>query len=114
MRVLLRELPLMLRDMLAQTLAKEPGVEIISEPPLPLTPPPSAAPPDVVIVGTDDPDVNGATALLRRWPLSRVLLISATGERGHLVELQPRRTSLGEMSLADLLRVVTREAGRRN
>jgi chemotaxis response regulator CheB len=113
MRVLLRELPLMLRDMLAQTLANEPGVEIISEP-LPALTPPSAAPPDVVIVGTLDPDVNGATALLHRWPLSRVLMISATGQRGSLVELQPRRTSLGEMSLADLVRVVTREARRRS
>jgi DNA-binding NarL/FixJ family response regulator len=112
MRVLLRSLPVMLRDMVAQALASQPGVEVISEPPLPAPDPVTLQVPDVVIVGTDDPDVNGSSAVLHRWPHSRVLLISASGERGSLVELQPRRTSLGDMSMADLLGVVTRAAER--
>ena len=112
MRVLLRGLPLMLRDILVRSLADQPDVEIISEPPPPPLEPLAAASPDVVIVGTDDPDASGTSAVLHRWPQSRVLLISASGQRGSLVELQPRRTSLGEMSLSKLLEVVTRVARR--
>jgi DNA-binding NarL/FixJ family response regulator len=105
MRVLLRKLPAMLREVLAQALASHPGVEIVDEPPLPPLAEPSS--PDVVIVATEDPDANGAPALLRRWPQSRVLMISASGDRSSLVELQPHRTSFGEMSLAQLVSVVT-------
>lgn len=113
MRVLLRELPLMLRDMLAQSLANQPHVELIDEPPVPPPDPHATTAPDMVIVGTDDPDANGSSAVLHRWPRSRVLLISTSGQRGSLVELHPRRTSLGEMSLSDLLGVVARAAQRR-
>lgn len=112
MRVLLRDLPLMLRDILAQSLATQPGVEIVAEPPLAQAEASTSPAPDVVIVGTADPDVNGSTAVLHRWPHSRVLLISSSGLRGSLVELQPRRTSLGEMSMSELLDVVARTAQR--
>jgi chemotaxis response regulator CheB len=111
MRVLLWELPAMLRDVLAQALASHPGVEIVDEPPLPTFADPSS--PDVVILAAEDPDANGAPAVLRRWPLSRVLLISAGGDRSSLVELQPHRTSFGEMSLAQLVSVVTRVTERK-
>ena len=113
MRILLRELPPLLRDMLAQALASRPGVELISEPPPPV-PEPAAALPDVVILSAEDPDAAGTPAVLRRWPRSRVLLISATGQRASLVELRPHRTALGEMTLVQLLQVVTQSPGREN
>ena len=103
----------MLRDMLAHALAGQPGVELMSEPPLPVQKA-AATSPDVVIVGTEDEGSAGTLALLRRWPQSRVLLISSSGRCASLVELQPRRTALGEVSLVELLQVVTQSAGQEN
>jgi hypothetical protein len=116
MRILLREMPLMLREMLSQALIGDGNAEIITEPPLAATSPQLIAP-DVVICATEDPsDANGAPALLERWPLSQVLLIATDGHQATLYELQPRRTALGEMSIPQLLEVVsqvTRDAGRK-
>jgi hypothetical protein len=100
----------MLRDMLAHALAGQPGVELMSEPPLPARKA-AATSPDVIIVGAEDEGSAATLALLRRWPHSRVLLISSSGRRASLLELQPRRTALGEVSLVQLLQVVTQSAG---
>ena len=97
----------MLRDMITHALAGQPGVEIISEPPPPPPDPSLALTPDVVILGTQDPDANGSAAVFRRWPHSRVLMISTSGDRGFMVELQPRRIQLPEVSLTELIAVVT-------
>jgi hypothetical protein len=110
MRVLLRKLPPMLGEVLANALTRESGVEIISDPG---PPPPEAPPPDLVIVGGDRAGAGG-TAELERWPRSRVLLISGAGRRASLVELRPRHRALGEMSLERLRQVVSRLAGRRD
>lgn len=99
----------MLRDMLEQALAKEPEVELVSEPLRPVQERPAA--PDLVIVGTETADA-GTPAALMRWPESRVLLIGTQGHRVSLVELRPHRTELGEMSLAELVRLVTGVAHR--
>src|SRR5262245_37425108 len=111
MRVLLREMPLMLRDMLAHTLERKPGVELLREPLPEPSDLPSPSTPDVVILGTEDPvDPDGAPALLSRWPRSQVLLISTNGQQASLFELQPHRIALGEMSIDELLQVVSRVA----
>ena len=102
----------MLRDMIAHALDGQPGVEIISEPPPPPPDPSLAAPPDLVILGTQDPDANGSGAVFRRWPRSRVLMITTRGDRGCIVELQPHRTELGEVSLTQLVAAVTQAAAR--
>ena len=54
-----------------------------------------------------------ATRGIEKVPPGRVLLISTSGEGGSLVELRPRRTSLGEMSMSELVGVVARAAQRR-
>jgi len=100
----------MLRDMLEQALAKEPEVELVSEPLRPVQERPAA--PDLVIVGTETPEAGETPAALMRWPGSRVLLIGTHGHRVSLVELRPHRTELGEMSLAELVRLVTGVAHR--
>jgi len=106
-RVLLRDLPPMLRDILSHALAREPDVELLESMP---KPPDTAARPDVVIGNQDAPDQSWVRGVLSLWPDCRVLLIATTGQQVTLFELHPHRTTLGEMSLDELVSVVTRVA----
>jgi hypothetical protein len=91
----------MLSDIFEHAIQNEPGWELMRDTE-PIEPP--GLQPDLVIVGTSHPgDDDGAPALLARWPSSRVLLITDNGQSASLVELQPRRTELGEVSLSELL-----------
>ncbi len=105
-RVLLRDLPLMLRDILSHALVREPDVELLESMPEPDT----AARPDVVIGNQDAPDPGWVRDVLSLWPDCRVLLIASAGHQVSLIELHPHRTALGEMSLDELVSVVTRVA----
>ena len=82
-RVLIRDAPTMLRDILEQTISNEPDMEVMPEPVVP-TPRPADQPssPDVVIAGLGESDPGeGARALLVRWPSSHVLMITARGQK---------------------------------
>jgi DNA-binding NarL/FixJ family response regulator len=106
-RVLIREAPTMLRDILAQAIAREPDMEVIPEP---VAVPPrdeQLGSPDVIVVGTSDAaPAEGARALLARWPHSRVLVITARGHRVLRYELLPRGVDLGELSPAQLAEAI--------
>src|SRR5262245_16597365 len=107
-RVLIRDAPTMLRDILEQAISNQPDMEVISEPvatiPVPIDRPPS---PDVVVVGTSDSDPEeGARALLVRWPGSHVLMITAHGHKVLRYELLPRGVDLGEVSPDQLLQAI--------
>jgi hypothetical protein len=106
-RVLLRDLPTMLRDILSHALVREPDVELLEWMP---EPPHTAARPDVVIGNQDAPDPHWVRGVLGVWPDCRVLLIASAGHQVTLFELHPHRTALGEMSLDELVSVVTRVA----
>ena len=106
-RVLLRDLPLMLRDILSHALSREPEVELLESMP---EPPYSVARPDVVIGNQDLPDTSWVYGVLSLWPDCRVLLIASAGHQVTLFELHPHRTALGEMSLEELVSVVTHVA----
>src|SRR5687768_13729552 len=108
MRVLLRELPQMLSDILEHAIGNEPGWELMQEPG-PTVIEFGAIRPDLIILGTPHrDDEDGAPALLARWPGCRVLLITENGEYASLIELQPRRTDLGEVSVAELMLAIRR------
>src|SRR5262245_19047577 len=102
-RVLIREAPTMLRNILEQAIASEPDMEVIPEP---VVPPPTEGQlrlPDVVVVGMSHSEpAEGARALLAQWPQSHVLIITARGHRVLRYELLPRGVDLGEMSPVQL------------
>jgi hypothetical protein len=104
-RVMLREMPQMLRDILENTIAGQPDMRLVCD-----TPAGGAedhGPPDVVIVRrarvkkAEPPGV-----LLRRWPAVRVLTIEARGRRAFTDELRPYRTELRQPSPTELVRAI--------
>jgi DNA-binding NarL/FixJ family response regulator len=107
-RVLIRDAPNILRDILEQAVSSEGDMELIPEPTAPFQPAvDQSLAPDVVIVGTNEPAADrGARALLTRWPRSRILMITEQGHRIVWHELQPRSVELGEMSPTQLVQVI--------
>lgn len=103
-RVWLRKLPQLLNDMLTHALADEAGVTLIVPVSQGLQP---ATAPDVVIGTDDESEPSWAQEALWRWPDCRVLLVETGGHQASLFELRPHRTALGEMSLEELVQVVT-------
>jgi hypothetical protein len=97
-RILARDLPHMLHDIIAHAIAAEPDMAL--EPDL------ASAAPDVVIVGTTDAAQPGVAPLLVRWPESAVIAIEADGRNADYYELRPHRTHLGEISPTDLIRLI--------
>jgi DNA-binding NarL/FixJ family response regulator len=108
-RVLIRDAPKMLRDILAQAISGEPDMEVIAEPPvstqaLGRTPPW----PDVLIVGATSDGAPGdqVSDLLAEWPASRVLIISPRGHSVVMYELVPDARDLGELSPSQLVEAI--------
>ena len=113
-RVLIRDAPTMLRDILEQAISSEHDMEVIPEPVVPLQAPVERrSSPDVVVVGVGDTEpAERARGLLDRWPGSHVLAITARGHRVLRYELLPRGVDLGEMSPNQLVQAI-RSAVRR-
>ena len=106
-RILIRDAPTMLRDILEQAISSQPDMVVIREPAAPDPHPSGALPPDVVVVSVSDSDPGaGARELLSRWPGSRALVIAAHGHQVFKYDLQPRRVDLGEMSPEQLLQAI--------
>jgi DNA-binding NarL/FixJ family response regulator len=107
-RVLIRDAPKILRDILDEVVSSEHDMELIHEPTarFPAVVDHSPAP-DVVIVGANEAAAGeGARALLARWPRSHILMISERGHRVVLYELLPRSIELGEMSPTQLVQAI--------
>jgi DNA-binding NarL/FixJ family response regulator len=114
-RVLIDEMPAMLRDIIVDVLTAQPDIELIR-----------AAPrarvrfqetenePEVVIAAAGEEDqAASAIARLQRWPRARLLTVQTNGRESVLYELQTRATSLGELSpkqLVDAIRGASRPA----
>ena len=106
-RVLIRDAPTMLREILEQAISGEPDMEIIPEPRGPVVPSDAPPYPDVVVVDANDDDASErGRALLRRWPRSRVLMIKARGHNVSLYELVPQGRDLGELSPRQLVEAI--------
>jgi DNA-binding NarL/FixJ family response regulator len=105
-RVLIRDTPTMLRDILEQAISNQPDMEVIAEPAAP-APVERRASPDVIVVDVSYSDPGeGARALLFRWPTSHALMIAAHGQRVVRYELEPRGVDLGEMSPDQLVQAI--------
>jgi DNA-binding NarL/FixJ family response regulator len=110
-RVVVVDLPLMLRQIISQIINAEPDLDIVGElEDMRLV---AARQPHVVIVGlgisgpvleAQVPDV--VRRLLDDLPRSKVLELSQDGRTGYMYELRPQKASVGELSPARLTTVI--------
>jgi DNA-binding NarL/FixJ family response regulator len=114
-RVLLLEMPQLLRGILEQavqlhgdcTLVKNTGRVFA-------TPTEQMVPPDIVILGlTAAEDATLVPALFACWPRAQVMTVMQAGDDAAAYELRPRRTELGQMSPAEIVETL-RAAVRRS
>jgi len=112
-RILLVEMPRMLRDIVVGVLADKPNMEVVAEAAamseVPETVLETGA--DVVVVGRDDPPL--ADTLLERAPGLRILAMTADGRESWLYELCPQRVPLGEISPERLVSEIRQTQRRR-
>jgi hypothetical protein len=105
-RVMLMELPRLLESMLEAALATEPGLELIGAGPGP----PAAEDrelPDLIIVGLRAGRLpSSVERLLRDRATPRVLGVEAEDARACLYELRPQATSLGQLTVDELPRLI--------
>jgi DNA-binding NarL/FixJ family response regulator len=110
-RILLADLPRMIREIISDTLASQDDMEVVAELPtlasLPAALEDSQA--DVVVLGGDDPML--AVALLQRIPHLTVLAVSEEGRESWLYELRPKRVLISEISPRRLVGAI-RESSR--
>jgi DNA-binding NarL/FixJ family response regulator len=106
-RVLLRDTPKMLRDILEQAISNQPDMELMPEPDALRSSAAAEPSPDIVIVDVGDGDpFERARPLLLRWPDSQVLTIAVRGHRVLKYELLTRAVDLGELSPEQLAAVI--------
>ena len=104
-RVLIRDAPTMLREILEQAISGESDMEVVSE--SARHPGASDAVPDVVVidVGDGDPAARGR-AVLDRWPRSRVVTIRGRGQHVSMFELVLQGRELGDLSPGQLVETI--------
>jgi hypothetical protein len=99
-KVVLLELPEMLRELLLETLRNEPDLIVSGE----LDP---SRCPDFLILGADDGELpEPYLEVLRACPAMRVIVMAREGTEGFLHELRPHATPLGELTPAQILETV--------
>ena len=112
-RVLIIDLPTMLREIVRETVAAEPDMVLVGELPMETTIAEGAraADPGVVILGSEHPDVvPHCPEVLARNAQLAVLAVGADGRESFLYELRPRRVALGEVSPRRLVEVIRSSA----
>jgi DNA-binding NarL/FixJ family response regulator len=111
-RVVLVDMPTLLRGIVREVLAPAADVELVGEFPesAGLAAAVEETEADVVVVGGALGDGGPVRRLLEAHPRVRVLAIAADGRRGTVFLLAPEREPLGEVSPEVLLEAVRREA----
>jgi DNA-binding NarL/FixJ family response regulator len=114
-RVLLLEMPQLLRGILEYAIQRHSDCELMQDPRgvfQMLTD--RTITPDVVIIGlTATEDATLVPALFARWPRVQVMTVMAAGEDAVVYELKPQRRTLGQMSPAEIVDTL-RDAVHRN
>lgn len=114
MRVLLLQMPRLLRGILEHAIqvhgdcelmsGTARGSQVLAE---------QTIPPDIVILGLSAAeDATLVPALFSRWPQAQVMTVMQEGDDATAYELRPCRTVLGQMSAAEIVETL-REAVRR-
>lgn len=97
-RVLIIDMPRLLRDIIRRSLAGEPWCALVSEPDVPLNEAIDRGLADYVIVGDDGVEPAWLDQRLLERPQVRILAVRADGRYTTLHQLQPGRVDLGEVS----------------
>lgn len=108
LRVLLLEIPQLLRGILEHALQLDGeceltrdsrrGIDVLTE---------HLEPPDIVILGlTAAEDATLVPAILTQWPHARVMTVTQTGDNATLYQLRPEHRPLGELSAAGIVRTL--------
>jgi DNA-binding NarL/FixJ family response regulator len=107
-RVMVQNIPPMLRDIVRSVVASAPDMMLLSEHSGTGTAYSWRRPePDVVIVSTEDiNDISSTIECFSRWPRARVLVIEVTGRETVLYELRPHATPLGALSPDQLVATI--------
>jgi DNA-binding NarL/FixJ family response regulator len=114
-RVMLMDMPPLLREILEHAITQHDDLELMREPGrAPREGTQARTHPDAVIVGTTAPEANDhATALLERWPQAQIVVVTAAGRNIALYELRPHKTELGQLSPAEAVQAIRRVVLRR-
>jgi DNA-binding NarL/FixJ family response regulator len=105
-RIVLIDMPPLLRDVVRNAIAGEPDLDVVSERSVAeLGEAVEEDAPDFVIVGTDVASAN-VRAVVRPRGGVRALELHSDGKESVLYELRPHRVSLGEISSDTLLRTI--------
>ena len=115
-RIVLIDMPLLLRDLLEHTLAAEPDMVVLAaEPELEaLASTAHETDADVVIVGLEDGELPApALELLTEYDRRMVIGVETVGGEAVLYSLRPERTSIGTTTPAALATAIRATAGAR-
>jgi DNA-binding NarL/FixJ family response regulator len=99
-RVLLADMPPMLRDIVTDAVSNEPDVEVLGGlgPGESLEATLERVQPDVLIIGRRPPDLTVAEEVWLKWPRVKVLMIAGGGRSAVLYLLRPAEIALGDVS----------------
>jgi hypothetical protein len=99
-KIVLLELPDMLREPLLETLGNQPDLIVAGE----LDP---SQCPDFLILGADDAELpKPYLEVLVACPATRVIVMTREGQHGFLHELRPHATPIGELTPAQILETI--------
>ena len=97
----------MLREIVRDSLAKEPDMEIVGDTDDPEEFFRTIPGVDVAIIGAHEPDDSRlAREVLRKSPSTRVLAIAISGRSASMWQLRPHRVPLGDVSPESLVRAI--------
>lgn len=106
LRVLLLEVPQLLRGILEHAIQQQSDCELLkgARRDLGLKAERTEPPPDAVILGvTGVEDTTLVLALFARWPAAQLMTVMQTGDETTVYELRPRRRALGQMSADEMV-----------
>ena len=108
-RVLLHAIGPMLGSIIADSLAGESDVEVLS---LDSRKPPARGDVDVILTEAVDPHhFEGTGTLLREWPKSTILVVSSSGREAVVYQYSRGKLVLGDVSPRTLVNVIRRGSG---
>jgi DNA-binding NarL/FixJ family response regulator len=114
-RVLMIDMPPLLRQILEHAISQDSDFQLVPEAPAAsATPVNTHSRVDAVIVGSEADDAaRQASALLDRWPKAQVVVVTAAGRDAALYELRPHRTQLGTLSPVEAVTAIRDAVWRR-
>jgi DNA-binding NarL/FixJ family response regulator len=111
-RILVREVPPLVRDVLLHALDSASDMELMPEPDPPLRGADAVAPDVVIMTAADAARAIDVERLLWQWPRTRVLVIRLEGHESVLYEMRLHGARLGDRApseLVDAIRAAVRQ-----